>query len=93
MGSDALMSDAAQPWTTEARPSSSTAAPSPTNTKLDKIMLVLSALCTKMEMPQIFPEVQSNTDGPVEGAVQPLAEDAADTELSDEPEALDYDLF
>ncbi|KAK4383255.1 hypothetical protein Sango_2793900 [Sesamum angolense] len=48
MGSDALMSDAALPWTTEARSSSSTTAPSQTDTKLDKIMLVLSALCTKM---------------------------------------------
>ncbi|KAL0455570.1 UNVERIFIED_CONTAM: hypothetical protein Slati_0896200 [Sesamum latifolium] len=54
MGSDALMSDAAQPWTTEARPSSSTVAPSPNDTKLDKIMLVLSALCAKMGMPQMF---------------------------------------
>ncbi|KAL0356154.1 UNVERIFIED_CONTAM: hypothetical protein Sradi_4062300 [Sesamum radiatum] len=77
-----------QPWTTQARPSSSTASPSPTDTKLDKIMLVLSALCTKMGMPQIFFEVQSTTDAPVEGARQPTSEDAADPELSEE-EALD----
>ncbi|KAL0451468.1 UNVERIFIED_CONTAM: hypothetical protein Slati_1124900 [Sesamum latifolium] len=31
-----LTLDVAQPWTTEARPSSSSAAPSPTDTKLDK---------------------------------------------------------
>ncbi|KAL0463210.1 UNVERIFIED_CONTAM: hypothetical protein Slati_0208600 [Sesamum latifolium] len=36
MGSDALMLEAAQPWTTKARPSSSTAAPLPTDSKLDK---------------------------------------------------------
>ncbi|KAL0426876.1 UNVERIFIED_CONTAM: hypothetical protein Slati_2862400 [Sesamum latifolium] len=88
MGSDALISDVAQPWTTQARPSSSTASPSPTDTKLDKIILILSALCTKMGMPQIFFEVQSTTDAPIEGATQPTAEDTADPELS-EDEALD----
>ncbi|KAL0346479.1 UNVERIFIED_CONTAM: hypothetical protein Scaly_1663900 [Sesamum calycinum] len=76
--SDALMSDAAQPWTTEARPSSFSAAPSLTDTKPNKIILVLSALCTKMGMPQIFFEVQSTTDVPVEGAAQPVAEHAVD---------------
>ncbi|KAK4384631.1 hypothetical protein Sango_3041700 [Sesamum angolense] len=81
-GSDGLMSDVAQPWTIEARPSSSTAAPSPTNTKLDKIMLVFSVLCIKMGMPQIFFEVQSTTDAPIDGTVQQAAEDA-----TDEPEA------
>ncbi|KAL0311294.1 UNVERIFIED_CONTAM: hypothetical protein Sangu_2424100 [Sesamum angustifolium] len=82
MGSDALMSDAAQPWTTEARSSSSTTAPSPTDTKLDKIMLVLSALCTKMGMPQIFSEIQSTIDAPIDGTAQQATENA-----TDEPEA------
>ncbi|KAK4389776.1 hypothetical protein Sango_2314600 [Sesamum angolense] len=82
MGSDALMLDAAQPWTTKARSSSSTAAPSPTDTKLDKIILVLSALCTKMGMLQIFSEVQSTTDAPIDGTAQQAAEDA-----THEPEA------
>ncbi|KAK4388357.1 hypothetical protein Sango_2442300 [Sesamum angolense] len=82
MGSDALMSDAAQPWTTEARSSSSTTAPSPTDTKLDKIILVLSALCTKMGMPQIFSEMQSTTDAPIDGTAQQATKNA-----TDEPEA------
>ncbi|KAL0383123.1 UNVERIFIED_CONTAM: hypothetical protein Scaly_0599600 [Sesamum calycinum] len=82
MGSDALMSDAAQPWTTEARSSSSTTAPLPTDTKLDKIMLVLSALCTKMGMPQIFFEMQSTGDAPIDGTTQQATENA-----TDEPEA------
>ncbi|KAL0416716.1 UNVERIFIED_CONTAM: hypothetical protein Slati_3503500 [Sesamum latifolium] len=86
-GSDALISDVAQPWTTEARPSSSTAAPSPIDTKLDKIILVLNALCTKMGMPHIFVKVQSTTDALVEGAAQLRM--LLITELSDEPEALD----
>ncbi|KAL0430606.1 UNVERIFIED_CONTAM: hypothetical protein Sradi_0686600, partial [Sesamum radiatum] len=51
MGFDAWMSDAVQPWTTEARPSSIAATPSPFDIELDKIILVLSALCTKMGMP------------------------------------------
>ncbi|KAL0286045.1 UNVERIFIED_CONTAM: hypothetical protein Sangu_2750600 [Sesamum angustifolium] len=71
------------------KPSSSTAAHSPTDTKLDKIMLVLSALCTKMGMPQIILGVQSTTDAPVERAAQPTTKDAADPELSNEPETLD----
>ncbi|KAL0333950.1 UNVERIFIED_CONTAM: hypothetical protein Sangu_1551200 [Sesamum angustifolium] len=74
--------DAAQPWTTEARSSSSTTAPSPTDTKLDKIMLVLSALCTKMGMPQIFSEIQSTIDAPIDGTAQQATENA-----TDEPEA------
>ncbi|KAL0348094.1 UNVERIFIED_CONTAM: hypothetical protein Sangu_1037200 [Sesamum angustifolium] len=82
MGSDALMSDAAQPWTTEARSSSSTTAPSSTDTKLDKIMLVLSALCTKMGMPLIFSEIQSTIDAPIDGTAQQATENA-----TGEPEA------
>ncbi|KAL0287796.1 UNVERIFIED_CONTAM: hypothetical protein Sangu_2676600 [Sesamum angustifolium] len=70
------------PWTTEARSSSSTTAPSPTDTKLDKIMLVLSALCTKMGMPQIFSEIQSTIDAPIDGTAQQATENA-----TDEPEA------
>ncbi|KAL0444119.1 UNVERIFIED_CONTAM: hypothetical protein Slati_2134600 [Sesamum latifolium] len=59
------------------------------DTKLDKIILVLSALCVKMGIPPIFPEVPPTSDAPVEGATQPTTEDVADPILFDELEALD----